>query len=333
MACQKEYFHDSMDLVSNAKTWLSQEDEDDFRDDGADIKLDQPRWDFNTYSALVSVYSGRELTDQRDALNACRGSLNRMGKSSGKSFIFGLPREDFLRAMLWKPHPKVVLRRRDAFPSWSWLGWLGRSDYQSWLSEMANYLEASPGGKKAEHARKKRRIERSSDSDWHPSVATVISFPNEDDQAPRLRISSTVARFKLRLLRQHGALHKYLRTDTQQSKNAIGAHWTLLQPDGEPIRNVAGEYDNFESTDVFFRLHPSLSRLLQDQQCEADFMFVSHWPRIRDWKKSNKWLFDMVSAVLIIRNADETVWRLAPILVERDRWLAQNPHVEELVLV
>lgn len=333
MACQKEYFHDSMDLVDNARTWLSQEDEDDFRDDGADIKLDKSVWDFKTFDALVSVYSGRRLSDESDALNACRGSFNRLGKSSGCDFLFGLPKQDFLRGLLWQPHPLNTLQRRQGFPSWSWLGWSGRSHYQSWLSEMEDYLESSPGLEKGEHARKRKRVQRSEDADWHPVAATLLSYPGEDDQAPRLRVSSTVAKFKLRLLRKDGALHKYLRTDTQQSKNAIGDHLAILRSDRELIRNVAGEHDNFESTDVSFRLHPSESRVLRDQHLEAEFMFAQQWPRIRDWKKSNKWLFDMVSAVLIIRNPDETVWRLATILLERDRWLAQSPRTEELVLV
>ena len=335
MVCQKEYFHDSMDLVPSARTWLSQEDDDDFREDGADIKLDQHIWDFKTFDALVSVYSGRHLSEESDALNACRGSLNRLGRSSNRTFIFGLPKEDFLRALLWKPHHKNILTRRPGFPSWSWLGWTGRSEYQSWLSEMSDYLSITPEEQGAQ-ARKKRRIQRSDDSSWHPKSATILSYPIHPtkNSPPRLRISTTTAKFKLRLLRTHGTLHKYLRTETQQSKHAVGDHWTLLRKgDSEPIRNIAGEHDNFESTDVHFRVHASMSAVLQAQECEAEFMFIQHWPRIRDWKKSNKWLFDMVSAVLVIRNEDESVWRMATVLVERDRWMAQGPRVEELVVV
>ena len=41
----------------------------------------------------------------------------------------------------------------------------------------------------------------------------------------------------------------------------------------------------------------------------------------------------MVSAVLIVRNNDRTVWRMASVLIEKERWLAMGPKIEEVVLV
>ena len=332
MACQKEYCHDSIDLLPSIRTWLSNEEDDDFWEDGASINLNQSGCDFKTFGALVSVYSGRKLTDEGDALNACKGSLNRLSKSSGYKFIFGLPEQDMLRALLWKPHPKHVLQRRPGFPSWSWLGWSGRSEYQSWLSEMHDYVDTSPNTPVEGQARKKRRIQRSDDSAWHPKTATITSLPKADDSTPQLHMKSTLAKSRLRLLRTHGAAHKHLRTETQQSPIAIGDHWTLLQPSGDPIRNVAGEYDNFESTDVLFRMDAETSKILKEQD-EVELLFVSAWERIRDWKKSDRWLFDMVSALLIVKNEDGSYERMASVLVERERWMAMRPREQEVILV
>ena len=62
-------------------------------------------------------------------------------------------------------------------------------------------------------------------------------------------------------------------------------------------------------------------------------VFVHEWSKIRDSHESNKWLFDMVSALLIIDNADRTAWRLAPILLEKEQWLNANPTMETVTLV
>ena len=69
------------------------------------------------------------------------------------------------------------------------------------------------------------------------------------------------------------------------------------------------------------------------QNHEADFMFVEHRPRIRDSAFSNKWLFDMVSALLIIRNGDGTSWRLASVLLRSKDWYMRSPRLENVSLV
>ena len=99
------------------------------------------------------------------------------------------------------------------------------------------------------------------------------------------------------------------------------------------MRDSAGEYPCFELTDFFFRLKPEYSEILMQQNNEADFMFVEHWPRIRDSAFSNKWLYDMVSALLIIKNLDGTSWRLASVLLRGEDWYERSPRSEKVSLI
>ena len=129
MTCRTEFFHDCLAINEEAvgsKTWLGN---DFFREDGTGINLDDSEWDFKNYDALISVFSARKLTYDTDILNACRGSLNRLSRTTSIEFCFGLPVENCLRALIWIPHSEHVLIRRSGFPSWSWTGWKGRIEY------------------------------------------------------------------------------------------------------------------------------------------------------------------------------------------------------------
>ncbi|KAF7510999.1 hypothetical protein GJ744_005545 [Endocarpon pusillum] len=331
MACQAEFFHDSMNASfeeSGVKSWLG---DDYFREDGSGIDLNEEEWDFKTFDALVSVFSGRKLTQESDVFNACRGALNKISSKTGCSFYFGLPNDDILRALLWKPHHDHILTRRPEFPSWSWLGWSGRTEYAYWLGDMSGYLaEVS----EAEGPPiKKRRIDIFKPSTPHPENGKVLSYGTEAGGKPSIRLSSTVAKFKLRLVRPHGTVHRNLSSNSQQPKKAVGDHWALLNPAGYALRNLAGEHHIFEHTDVCFRLQPQYSTFLLQQKSEAEFLFIQQWPRIRDSEASNKWLYDLVSALLIIRNEDNTAWRLTSVLMKAEEWHAQKPLDETVVLV
>ncbi|KAI0026114.1 hypothetical protein F4780DRAFT_718549 [Xylariomycetidae sp. FL0641] len=68
----------------------------------------------------LEEYSRRTLRHDSDALNACLGILQRLG-SLGLKSIWGLSLG--LRSFHWF-HPKPA-RRRNEFPSWSYIGWDG----------------------------------------------------------------------------------------------------------------------------------------------------------------------------------------------------------------
>jgi Heterokaryon incompatibility protein (HET) len=98
---------------------------------------------FSRFMNHVSQYSSRRLTYETDALDAFRGSLARQEYCTyyGVPICFDYDRltEDdfnacdlgFARGLCWTPSyelsPQVStpLRRREGFPSWSWVGWSG----------------------------------------------------------------------------------------------------------------------------------------------------------------------------------------------------------------
>ena len=335
MICRTEFFHDCLTPNLGAEGVTTRLSHDYFREDGSSIRLDDRKWNFENYDALVSIYSSRKLTHETDILNACQGSLNRLSQAAGVEFCFGLPMHDCLRALIWVPHCQNTLIRRLGFPSWSWTGWTGRIEYPYWVGDMASYLGGDPAQQVYQRAPslKRKRLRLAESRINHPERAEVVSHPTSESHSPVLQIKTTVAKFKLKLVRRDCEIHRRLKAKSQQSKTAIGDHWTLIGQDRYALRDVAGEYQRFELTDSFFRLKPEYSQLLIEQNYEADFIFIEHWPLIRDSLASNQWLHDMVSALLVIRNPDGTAWRLASVLLKAEDWYAKRPLAENICLI
>src|SRR5437773_2218337 len=93
----------------------------------------------------------------------------------------------------------------------------------------------------------------------------------------------------------------------------------------EPLVNEVGEQATFERTDYFFRLHPKAFKAIQKLEAKNELIFVKYWPAIRDHHKTNNWLYDMVSALLIVRNKDGTYTREASVIMRCTDWLAARP--------
>ena len=335
MTCRTEFFHDSVALNLGAEGGRTRLGNDYSREDGSSISLDDTEWDFKNYDALVSIFSGRKLTHETDALNACRGSLDRLSQAAGVEFCFGLPMHDWLRALIWVPHSQYTLTRRLGFPSWNWTGWTGRIEYAYWVGDMAAYLAEDASQQIHQHGQslKRKRMQLTETRITHSERARVMSQLTRESLFSVLQIKTTVAKFKLHLVRRDCENHRTLKSSSQQSKKAIGDHWTLIGQDGHALRDIAGEYQCFELTDSFFRLKPEYSQLLIEQNYEADFIFIEHWPRIRDSAAWNNWLYDMVSALLVIRYSDGTAWRLASVLLKGEEWYAKTPRAEDIYLI
>lgn len=86
---------------------------------------------FAMYADLVTTYTGRDLSNPYDSLNAISGIFNRLQAIyGGYPFEFGLPTAAFDSALLWDP-TGACRRRLDThsgkpiFPSWTWAGWEG----------------------------------------------------------------------------------------------------------------------------------------------------------------------------------------------------------------
>jgi hypothetical protein len=104
---------------------------------------------FNLYQELVEEYSERDLTHHSDGLDAFTGILSALGEEAGQQFIWALPTSFLGDAFLWeyygstKRRGSCPIRFSDGritkcdFPSWSWLGWVGKVEYQSRSLELS----------------------------------------------------------------------------------------------------------------------------------------------------------------------------------------------------
>jgi hypothetical protein len=109
------------------------------------VKTDKAGSPIREYAKMVTTYTSRDLTYPGDILDAFTGALTRFQRSWAAkgidvSFLFGLPTRWFHLALLWIPEDDSSdWKRRDAkcrlpsglevdFPSWSWMGWIGRMD-------------------------------------------------------------------------------------------------------------------------------------------------------------------------------------------------------------
>ncbi|ORY05926.1 hypothetical protein BCR34DRAFT_490516 [Clohesyomyces aquaticus] len=97
--------------------------------------------DMFRYSRLVSMYNRRDLSFPEDILDAFTGTLSYLSRSFEGGFISGLPQFCFDAALLWQPwdalERRISVRRSPAesiLPSWSWIGWSGTLNSESWRS-------------------------------------------------------------------------------------------------------------------------------------------------------------------------------------------------------
>jgi hypothetical protein len=260
MRCQQEYLHDSMSIDlddDRIPTLLSQKH---FWDNGYGIDLTERKWNFMTFDALLSVFSGRALKTPSDILLACTGALNQITRNTGVTFTFGLPRIDILRALNWRAHHKHRIRRRPGFPSWSWTGWVGRMEYSYWVGDMDAYKDLDkPLFAGMPRNRKRKRGDSSIESGLHAQnkFATILDFPKTDDGTkPILRVCSTVIEVKLKLVRRQGTQLKNLKHGSLQEKKAVGDHWTLLDSRGNPLADEVGEHPFSEKKRLFLPFTP-----------------------------------------------------------------------------
>jgi hypothetical protein len=143
-----------------------------------------------------------------------------------------------------------------------------------------------------------------------------------------LTISSTVACFGLKMIREQGQLLKHLKIGSSQEKVAIGDQWALLDREGVPLGNLIGQVpEKFDETDYSFQTHPQISLELGSANGGIECLFVKYWPKLRDSGVAvNKaWLNDMVSALVIMRNEDGSAWRVAAVFIKLESWVAADP--------
>jgi len=97
--------------------------------------------DMFRYARLVSLFNQRNLTYPEDVLEAFAGIFSHLSRNFPGGFLSGLPVMCFDAALLWQPYTSMTRRRsakRSALdavlPSWSWAGWAGDMNSESWRS-------------------------------------------------------------------------------------------------------------------------------------------------------------------------------------------------------
>ena len=78
------------------------------------------------YSGIVSSYTGREISDDSDALRVVSALFSVLQDSYfDRGFHYGLPVRFIRSALCWSPKCAASSTRRRCMPSWSWAGWRG----------------------------------------------------------------------------------------------------------------------------------------------------------------------------------------------------------------
>jgi len=102
------------------------------------LRMLDPIIDFGT---LLVYYTGRVLSDQKDAEAAMAGIVRRVSEKGHTEFFQGLPMSVLDVFLLFKSCGNSVMKRRREFPSYSWLGWQGQVKVDDPLPDINTWLE------------------------------------------------------------------------------------------------------------------------------------------------------------------------------------------------
>jgi hypothetical protein len=109
----------------------------------SEIRLPWKAEDFERiYWELVRDFTARDLTNQEDGMNAFMGIIRAFERDSNQSFFWALPQSMMESALAWpsnldrrdSQHSQILLDGNiitSPFPSWSWVGWIGRVTYKT----------------------------------------------------------------------------------------------------------------------------------------------------------------------------------------------------------
>ena len=255
-------------------------------------------WEFGFYAEKVWFYSQRDLSHARDSLNAFTGVLSGLSQSTGMLFVHGLPREDFLKALLW--FPAIISSRLPGFPSWTWAGWTGPRAYDPIYHTMIDAMHT--------------RDDADTTPYLHGTVAELILPPPGSDDH-QIRIASQVRLFDLRT------------TDPSEKSSA----YNLFNSQGKLVSDLLGSRGNHGRPPIRTRGHPFLGGFIFLDPTstyaseDTHFLYLLHWKaglsRIdfpREEESRNK--RDYVLTMLIRRLVDGTFERMGLCGIPIDEW-------------
>jgi len=104
--------------------------------------------DMYRFARLVAIYNLRYLTYPEDAIDTFAGALTDFSRVFEGGFIAAMPVLFSDACLLWQPWGEVtrrIARQSDnaVLPSWSWVGWQGNLNSESWRSAYG-YMRANP---------------------------------------------------------------------------------------------------------------------------------------------------------------------------------------------
>jgi hypothetical protein len=114
--------------------------------------LNSSPWpDMIRYTRLMTLFNERDLTFPEDVLDAFISCLVHLSSVFPGGFTSGLPTMCFDAVLLWQPwaflkrrKPRRVSDEEAMLPSWSWAGWEGIINSESWRSAANYQFESSP---------------------------------------------------------------------------------------------------------------------------------------------------------------------------------------------
>jgi len=157
-------------------------------------------------SRLIAIYNKRQLTYPEDALDAFTGIITKITKQYVGGFITALPQMFFDAALLWQPYDTMFRRlprkspRNDddvCLPSWSWVGWKGDFNSESWRSTF-DFMKGNPN----EYVEGDKSVGIWQPTSWR-TLSTVKWFRLDKD-ASRHRIESIGQQYRDLGLQENG---------------------------------------------------------------------------------------------------------------------------------
>ena len=331
LVCKEEVFHDMVDLDESSIRIKCRFDSRYMHYIPFGFDLDMQSWNFDTYARMVCSYSRGSLTLSSDAYNAIAGAIQRLTKNLTICFVAALPTHGILRALLWLNHlssfaplyPAEEGRRRQSFPSWSWLGWEGRIEYWSWLQE-------------SHHLGAKQQsifsfVDRNHGILYHDAVKVLFSALIEfesitpDASSSILRVTTRIAKFRT------------METKKSQLGRLLIDHKCKIITETF-IYNL--EFGFGKSRECLVRLHLDTAKELNRMNVEElDFALLQLWaPHISErvpesltgyiddeMPECNPVFDDFVWAMALKRRPDNLCERLDVVSIPAKAWFSANP--------
>ena len=151
------------------------------------------RWDLTEAHDIITQYSTRHLSFEKDALDAITGIWGMFEKHNPESrHVFGMPFSTrslkpsrVYLSLPWTPKSPAV--RRLGFPSWSFLGWNGAVEFKEGVQQLSYH---------------KGMIEVFEMDRWHP-LESLLKITSEKlrkitaSMSPLLKVNAIAAEFTL----------------------------------------------------------------------------------------------------------------------------------------